>query len=424
MSRLHGWGACALALALVGGQAANAEGVTLRFTCGGGDVSDTPCVRAAQEWAELTGNRVQLVSMPFSGTEQLALYQQLLGSRSPDIDVMTIDSVWPGVLGDHLVDLVGHLPADLTDGQFPRVVDNNVVEGRMVALPAFADVSILYYREDLLEKYDRPVPETWDELTETAVYIQREERAAGNRGMWGYAFQGRSYEGLTVNALEWLLSEGGSNYIDADGRVDVLSAPAERALTRAAGWVGTISPPGTLNYTEEEARAVFQNGNAVFMRNWSYAWALGQNANSAVRGKIGVTLMPRGEGGGHVSGLGGWGLAVSRYSRHPEQAASLVAHLGGYEAQKRAAIERSAMPTFEALYDDPEVLAAVPFMAELREPLANAMPRPASETRTLYPRFTTAVFSRTHRALSGESTADEALQGLNRDLLRISRRGW
>lgn len=401
----------------------HAQGVTINFTCGSTEQAEH-CQRAAEEWAQQTGNRANLISMPNSSTEQLALYQQLLGSQASDIDVILTDTTWPGILGDHLHDLHQLLPGDITSGQFETVIANNTIDGELKAMPLYTDASLLYYREDLLEKYDRPVPRTWDEMTDTAAYIQQREREEGNRGIWGFVFQGRAYEGLTCNLLEWVVSEGGGLFLDQDGQVDVDNPATRRALERAHGWIDTISPRGTLSYVEEQSRGVFQSGNAVFMRNWPYVWSLTQSEGSPVRGKVGVAPVPSGSSGRHVSTLGGWSLAVSRYSRHPKEAAELVAYLTRRENQKYRAINLSYLPSYVDLFEDPEVLEAAPFIGTMRGPVEQAVARPASLVKTLYPRYSNAIFDRTHRVLTNEASIDEALETLNRDMLRIARRGF
>ena len=148
--------------------------------------------------------------------------------------------------------------------------------------------------------------------------LKNAERADGKDGMQGYVFQGRAYEGLTVNALEWVASFGGGNVVETDGEISINNGHAAEALDLAASWIGDISPNGVLNYTEEEARGVFESGGAVFMRNWPYAWALAQSEDSDVRGKVGVTQLPAGgENGQSAAGLGGWNSAVSRLQRTP-----------------------------------------------------------------------------------------------------------
>ena len=139
-------------------------------------------------------------------------------------------------------------------------MDNNTVQGKLVALPWFTDAGLLYYRQDLLDKYDAEVPQTWQALTDTARHIQQSERDAGNARMHGFVFQGRAYEGLTTNALEWIASHGGGTFVDAGGQVTINNPQAVEAIALAASWVGDISPEGVRNYMEEEARGVFQIG--------------------------------------------------------------------------------------------------------------------------------------------------------------------
>jgi trehalose/maltose transport system substrate-binding protein len=377
----------------------------------------------AEAWAERSGNTAKLVSAPGSASEQLALYQQLLAAGADDIDVFQIDVVWPGILARHLVDLT-QAAGDRTAGHFPAIIANNTVEGRLVAMPWFADAGLLYYRQDLLEKYDRPVPGTWQELTETARVVQEGERSRGNPDFWGYVWQGRAYEGLTTNLLEWISSQGGGGFVDEAGEVTINNPAAARALELAASWVGTISPEGVLNYTEEEARGVFQSGQALFMRNWPYAWALAESADSPVRGKTGIAVLPRGEDCMHSATLGGQQLAVSRYSEHPELAAELVMHLTSPEEQKRRAALGSFNPTIPALYDDPEIAAAVPVIVELRAILDHAVPRPSTVTGVDYNRVSAMIFDAAHRVLSGRAEPEATLIRLERDLQRIGRRGW
>ncbi|HYP83180.1 ABC transporter substrate-binding protein [Variovorax sp.] len=403
-----------------------AMAVEISISCGAVGQELQLCREGAQAWAERTGNSVRVVSTPNSASERLALYQQLLAGGSTAIDIYQIDVVWPGILARNLVDLgpmAGNAPAE----HFPAIIRNNTVDGRLVALPFYTDAGVLFYRADLLRKYGLPVPQTWDEMTRTAGRIQQAERQAGNGGLWGYVFQGRAYEGLTVNALEWIDSRGGA-LVDAQGRVVVDSPAAREALSMAAGWIGSIAPPGVLNYSEEEARGLFQSGHAVFMRNWPYAWALAQGADSPVRGKVGVAALPSGDparGAARHSGvLGGWNLAVSRHSRHVAEAADLVRYLTGSDEQKRRAVKAAYNPTRPALYQDAQVIAANPFFRTLYPSFESAVARPSRVTGRKYNRVSSAVANEVHGALSGSSTPEAALHELSHELRRMSRRGW
>ncbi len=407
----------------VAAQSAAAQ-TTVSIACGSVGIELEGCRKGAQAWAAKTGNHVRVVSTPRGSSETLAQYQQLLSARSADIDVLRIDVVWPGLLARHLVDLGPLVGPEVVKRHFPAVVQANTVDGRLVALPWFTDVGLLFFRKDLLEKYGRRVPGTWQELADTAKVVQQAERKAGNARMWGFVFEGRAYEGLTCNALEWVDSFGGGTVVDEQGRVTIHNARAVEAIALAASWVKTIAPMGVLNYAEEEARAAFQSGNSVFMRSWPYAWALVNAADSAVSGKVGISRLPSGGAGGKRSGtLGGWQLAVSTYSRNVNAAVDLVLYLTSLEEQKRAALTASLNPTIPSLYDDPAILRANPFYRELREAFASAVARPSRPTGDRYNQVSSAFWNAVHDALSGAIPAEESLASLERTLNRISRVG-
>ncbi|MEQ4184148.1 ABC transporter substrate-binding protein [Pseudomonas syringae] len=414
-------------LTLSAGFSALSNAADLTISCGAVGAELQLCKEAVDSWSKQTGNNVQVVSTPNSATERLSFYQQILSAKSTDIDIdiIQIDMVWPGMLAKHLTDLRELLPANATQGYFQAQVDNATVDGRLVSMPWFTDSGLLYYRKDLLDKYQQPVPQTWEDMTATAKKVQKAERDAGNATMWGYVFQGRAYEGLTCNALEWISSQPDGGLVNPRGDIVVNSQASRVALTLAKSWIGEISPPGVLNYTEEEGRGVFQSGNALFMRNWPYVWALVQSKDSAIKDKVGVAPLPSGGANGtHASTLGGWGLAVSRYSRNPKLAAELVAYLTSAQQQKQRALAGAYNPVIESLYADPELLAAMPYYTQLHGILSNGVMRPAAITANGYPRVSNAFFDRVHSVLAGDIPVDQALVELERELTRIKRRNW
>lgn len=413
-----------LALGALAGLHTRAAAQEISISCGAVGLELRFCTEGVEAWSKQSGVKVRIVSTPNSTSARLALYQQQLAAGADDIDVFQVDVIWPGILAAHFIDLQPYAKG-ATAEHFATIIDNDTVDGRLVALPWFIDAGLLYYRKDLLDKYGAKPPVTWQELTATAKKVMDAERRAGNERMWGFVWQGKAYEGLTCNALEWIDSFGGGAIVDAAGEITVNNAQAAQALALAASWVGTISPTGVLNYGEEEARGVFQSGNAVFMRNWPYAWSLANSDDSPVKGKVGVAALPKGGAAGkHTGTLGGWQLAVSRYSKHPAQAADLVLYLTSRAEQKRRVIEGSYNPTVAALYDDPEVLQAVPFFGSLRETFTRAVARPSRVTRAHYNKVSTEFWEAAHSVLSKKEKSPAALARLERDLKRIKRGGW
>ncbi|MDQ0468284.1 ABC transporter substrate-binding protein [Labrys wisconsinensis] len=401
-----------------------AHAAEIGISCGAVGQELALCKEGAEAWAKKTGNSVKIISTPNDTNERLALYQQLLSAGAGDIDVFQVDVIWPGILGNHFIDLAPYSKG-AEKAHFPAIIDNNTIDGKLLAMPWFTDAGVLYYRKDLLEKYGLQPPATWQELTEAATKIQDGERKAGNDKFFGFVFQGRAYEGLTCDALEWIDSFGGGAIVDGAGKITINNPKAVEALTLAASWIGKITPDGVLNYGEEEARGVFQSGNAAFMRNWPYAWSLANNADSPIKDKVGVSALPKGGADGKNTGtLGGWQLAVSKYSKNQDAAADLVMYLTSKEEQKRRAIAGSYNPTIAALYEDPDVLKAVPFFGSLKATFTSAVARPSKITGDKYNKVSNAFWNAVHTVLSGKAQADASLASLDGELKRIKRNKW
>lgn len=403
----------------------------LRTDLGGARVRAVlaPSASPDREWEEAairifneaTGANAEFVPGEESATDRLAIYNQQLGAQSPDNDVYQIDVIWPGIMAQHAVDLLPTL-ADLAAQQFPAIVENNTVNGALVGMPWFTDAGLLYYRSDLLEEYGfEAPPETWAELEEMAQAIQDGE-SSDNPSFRGFVWQGNAYEGLTCNGLEWQYSNGGGRIIEPDGTVTVNNPQAIAAFERARGWVGTISPEDVTTFNEPSSLNAFAPGNAAFMRNWPYAYAVTQAPDSPLVGKVGVTQLPMGDGEGatHAATLGGWQLMVSKYSPNQEAAIEFVKYMCSPELQKAFTLERSHSPTVNSVYDDPEVIEAQEFLARLKPVFeGGAVARPSTVTSDLYNSASIAYHTRLNQILTGQADAATATAEIEAELLDI-----
>jgi trehalose/maltose transport system substrate-binding protein len=372
-----------------------------------------------------TGNKVTIVPMPSSTTDQFGQYKLWLAAQNSDIDVYQTDVIWAPQLANQLLDLTDAMK-DVAKDHFPAIIESQTVNGKLVALPFFTDAPALYYRKDLLDKYGKQPPKTWEELTATAKEIQDKERAAGSKDLWGFVFQGNAYEGLTCDALEWVKSYGGGQIVEPDGTISINNPQAVKALELAKTWINDISPPGVLAYQEEESRGVWQTGNAVFMRNWPYAYSLGNSGDSAVKGKFDVVPLPAGSGDGARSAatLGGWNLAVSKYSKNPDAAIALVKFLGSKDGQKYEAINASHLPTIQSLYEDADIATAQPIIPRWKEVFLNAVPRPSAPTKVKYNEVSNQFWTAVHKTLAGDGSAADNLAALEISLTKLKGSAW
>jgi len=389
------------------------EPVTITFIAGtvGGE-HEVYAALAERFMAEACPNvTVKVVERPESTTETLAQYQQFFEGQSAELDLFMVDVVWPAMIAEHLVDISEYADDELLSRFYPAVLDAYTVEGRLVAFPWFAGGGMLYSSTDLLEKYGLEIPQTWDELAATAKTIQDGERAEGNANFWGFVFQGSPYEGLTCDALEWQVSSGGGRILSPEGVIEVNDPASIEIFDQVASWVGDIVPPDVLSYTEEESRAVWQAGNAAFMRNWAYAYTLGQADDAVIKDKFTVTPLPGKEPGMSAATLGGWGIAVSKYSANTEAAVAFANWLTEYDALVEFHLARGEQPVLPALYEDAELQEALPYLAFTSDILESATPRPGV-AGTQYAAVSEAYYTAVNEVLAGNKAAATAMGDL------------
>jgi trehalose/maltose transport system substrate-binding protein len=253
-----------------------------------------------------------------------------------------------------------------------------------------------------------------------AARIQAGERAKGNKHFWGFVWQGAAAEGLTCDALEWQAAEGGGHIIENDQTITVNNPQAIRAWQRAARWVGSISPPGVVGYSEWDSLNVWVAGDAAFMRNWPTAYIDSQAAESPIRNKFAIAVLPGGKGG-RVGTLGGHGLAVSKLSAHRQEALQLVRYLSRKDVQVKRSHVLSQPPTLLELYKLPEVLGPNPYFEVVGETLrTGAVSRPSNVTGNRYEDVTNAYIQTVHSVLRGEKSAPAAAEALEKELVRIT----
>jgi trehalose/maltose transport system substrate-binding protein len=389
--------------------------IKVGVTAGGKDYDVTKY--QAEEYMRLHPDiKVEVVTLPQSSTSVLAYFLQIIESKSSDIDIFPIDSVWLGELAPALAEFDKNKLKNVTSQMFPILVDECIINGKMLAFPLNATPSVLYYRKDLLKKYDLNVPKTWEELTKTAFIVQEQERKSGNPDFVGYVWQGKAYEGLTCNALEWIASNGGGTIVSKNKKITINNENAIEALKLAKHWIGTISPEGVLSMDEESSRAGFQSGNAMFMRNWPYAYVLCQDADSVVKNKFDICSLPAGENGKSSDILGAGMIGVNKYSKHLEISKDFVLFMVSNKMQKYRTINTGAGSVIKSLYFDKDVLNANPAFEKLYNIFPSAIMRPSTVTAPNYSRVSEEFYHAVYDIISGKKDAGSALSGLAREI--------
>jgi multiple sugar transport system substrate-binding protein len=168
--------------------------------------------------------------------------------------------------------------------------------------------------------------------------------------------------------------------------------------------VHQASPQDVLSWDEEPSRRPFTAGQAAFLRNWSYIWTIAQDAaESSVAGKVGVVPLPHLPGGRSAAALGGYQYGVNAATKNRDAALEFVRWMSSPETQLRFAVQLGLASTRPAVFDEPDLAKAQPFMQGLKEVFVGATPRPVTPK---YPQVTLALQSEVSRALvTGEVKA-------------------
>jgi multiple sugar transport system substrate-binding protein len=354
--------------------------------------------------------KVTLHELPDEADQQRQQMIQNAQIKNPKMAVLSVDVVWTAEFAAK--GYIEALPPDTsTEGLVKPAVDAATYFNKLYGLPFTTDGGLLYYRKDLLDKYQLQPPTSFDEMKAACDKITAGEK---DSKLACFAGQYNKYEGLTVNFDEAVNGAGG-HILNAEGKPDVATPQATQGLQTLTDWFkdGHI-PKAAITWTEEEGRQSFQNGELIFHRNWGYVYNLANktDGSSKVAGKFDVAPLPGITGPG-VSSLGGHTFAIAKFAENKGTAIDFVKFMNSTETQKSNTLATSQSPTVEALYSDPDVLKKLPFMDIQLKSVQTAVPRPKAVE---YGDVTLAIQDAAYGALQGQTEPEAALQALQAKL--------
>jgi multiple sugar transport system substrate-binding protein len=341
-----------------------------------------------------------------------------------DIDVICGDVIWAIQFAaqGYIQDLSDNFPASEQKKFLPAPISAMTYEGAIYGIPYFTDAGMLYYRKDLLEQagFSDP-PETWDELKEMALKTRKD---TGTKN--GFVFQGMNYEGGVCNGCEYIWTHGGEVLSEVTGGKVVIDSPeAVAGLETYASMVADgVAPKAVANYDETTSEPVFGAGDAVFLRDWPGFYGLlgipakkGGYPNLKPE-QVGVAPIPVAEPGMQsYSTLGGWNQFVNAATDLQEEALTFAQFMTATEQEKLLATDGGQRPTRKALYEDPDVLEALPGIDLQKEILFNnAKSRPITE---YYGDMSLELAEQFNNVVTGDTSPQQAAETLQKSLSDI-----
>ncbi|WP_337886634.1 ABC transporter substrate-binding protein [Fischerella thermalis] len=360
------------------------------------------------------GIRINIIEGPNATNLLEDLYTSAFILGDSPYDLINMDVIWTPkfAAAGWLLDLTDKVTESELAAFSPKDVEGGRYKGRLYRIPMRSDVGMLYYREDLLKQAGFNPPETFTDLIKISQALKQQDKIN-----WGYIWQGRQYEGLAAMFVEILEGFGGfwvnPNTLEVGlDRPETLKAIAFLKETIATG----ISPPGVTTYQEEETRRIFQSGQAVFLRSWPYVWPLANEKDSPIRGKIAIKPMVSAPGENSGACLGGWGLGISKTTKHPQEAWKAIQYFTSEAAQRRFILPAGFVPSRRSLFTDPQIVATYPHYPQLLEVVEQAVLRPPiaqyAQTSDILQRYLSA-------ALTNRMTPEAAMKAAAQETRRL-----
>ena len=368
-----------LSLLWLTGPALASAGETLRFVTWKTEIPQAWDQAIAGFEKENPGVKIVREIGPQSSTQIHDLITQKLKNRDTEMDLFVMDVIWPGEFASAgwALPLDRYFARAEQEKFLEAPIEANRYRGEIFGVPIFIDAGLLYYRKDLLEKYGVSPPRTWPEMVQHAKTILAREQ---DPHLVGFSGQFKQYEGLVCNMMEYILSNGGALWDEKRLKSAISAPPAVEAVRFVRDQIiGQISHRGVLAYEEPESMTLFTEGKAIFHRNWPYTWNISNDPQrSTIAGKVGMMPLPSFPAGKGAATLGGWQLAISRFSKKQDLAWRFVSFMTSEAIQKRITMATGRAPTRSALYQDPQVVGKFPQLKSLLETFKQAVPRPTT----------------------------------------------
>lgn len=338
------------------------------------------------EWTQMTNDSAQMHDQLLNS----------LSSGSSEYDVLSLDVVWAGEFAG-----AGYLePIDVKMNEANYKKDDfnagsmasGNYKGKQYTLPFFPDLGLLYFRKDIVSAEDAAKLESGD-FTYDDLYAMSEKYSGEKGTKFGFVYQSKQYEGLTVNVTEFSKS-----YSDVKGGLEAMYK-----FTKAP-----FSPKDILNFMEGETHTNFEQGNAVFSRNWPYAFGRINGQEDGVKIKVeqvGIAPLPNG------GSVGGWLLSLNKNSKNVDGAWEFVKFAAGEEGQKIMSTEGGYLPGFNALLDNEDVKSKNVMLSYpgFQKALTTTIARPVSPE---YSKVSDTIQVQAHKYLSSGTGLDEAAKAI------------
>ncbi|MFV2114155.1 ABC transporter substrate-binding protein [Micromonospora sp. LOL_025] len=337
--------------------------------------------------------------LPRQADDQRVQMVRRLAAQDSGMDVLGLDVTWTQEFAsaDWIREWTGQDRTEVERGTLAGPLETARYEDKLYGAPKNTNVQLLWYRKDLVPQ----PPKTWDQMISTAQELKQQGKP------YQVLTMGAQYEGLVV-LYNTLAESAGGKILSDDGKQAVMDAGTVRALEQLQRFATSgVTSPSFSNATEDPVRLEFQSGDGAFQVNWPFVYPAMQEANPELAKQVGWARIPGvDENTPSKVTIGGINMAVSAYSKHPEESFEVARCIRNEKNQKFSAVNDGVPPTIEKVYDDPEMAEAYPMRDTILEELKEPAVRPLTPAYQSISTVMSAILS-PPSAIRPEQTADE-----------------
>ena len=416
-----GFKALAAGIAIAAGCVAIADAETLTIATVNND-DMIVMQKLSQKWEQQTGNKINWVIL-----EENVLRQKVttdIATKGGQYDVITIGAYETPIWGKKgwLTGLDDFKDYDYDDLLAP-VKAGLTVDGKLYAVPFYAESSFTMYRKDLFEKAGLTMPEhpTYDQIKQFADKLTDKAN-----GVYGICLRGKPGWGENMAFLGTLVNTNGGEWFNMQWQPQLTTQPWETAITYYVDLMKADGPPGASANGFNENQALFSGGKcAIWIDATSAAGRVSNPKSSEVADKVGFAVAPTAVVPNGSAWAWSWALAIPNSTKKEAAAKDFVRWATSKDYVKLVGETEgwvSAPPgTRKSTYDNPEYQKAAPFAPIVLNAIMVADPTHATKEPVPYtgvqfatiPEFQgigTTVGQNISAALAGSTTVTDALE--------------
>ncbi len=413
---------------VLGSQFAHAETLTIA-TVNNDDM--IVMQKLSSEWEKSTGNKLNWVVL-----EENVLRQRVttdIATKGGQFDIVTIGALETPIWGKSgWLNTLDDLGDDYDYGDIFESVRNGLsADGKLYAVPFYAESSFTMYNTELFENAGLTMPEqpTWTQIGELA-----EKLTDKSKEQYGVCLRGKPGWGENMALITLMANVWGGTWFDMKWQPQLTSEPWKKAVNFYVDLMNKYGPPGATANGFNENQALFAAGHCgIWVDATSAAGRLYNKDTSKVVDKVGYAKGP-----GEVTNVGNgwfwaWALAIPSTSTKTDAAKSFVKWATSKEyvqlVAKTGGAVTSPPGTRKSTYTD-EYLKAAPFADMTLKAIETADPSKPTRDPVPYAGISFVIIPEYQGigtmtgqaiagALAGQTSIDDALQSAQDNAVEV-----